>query len=116
MVEWRLDLPERRRLFQLIPTGSGAYQPPTSWKREIYRAVQLAVCHTNNAISGKAEFKNTHGCTSIACTIFLTWYFIIKYTDKVSLRMVTHETKESEHHYSVFMLSVRMVRTCRYWD
>lgn len=103
-------------IYQLIPTGSRAYQPPTSWKREIYRAVQRAEYHADNALSAKAEFKNLHGCTSIACTVFLKWCFIIKYTDKVSLQMVTHETKKSENHYSVFRVSVRMMPTCRYSD
>jgi hypothetical protein len=103
-------------IFPLIPTGSGAYEPATSWKREIYRAVKRAECHTNNSLSAKAEVKNAYGCTSIACTIFLTWYSIIKHIDKVSLQMVAHETKESEHHYSIFRVSVSMVPTCRYSD
>jgi hypothetical protein len=73
-----------KEIFQLIPTGSGAYQSSTSWRREIYRAVKRAVCHTDNSLSAKAEFKNAYGYNSIACTVFLTPCFIIrqrKFTD-----------------------------------
>jgi hypothetical protein len=87
------------KIFQLIPTGSESYQPPTSRRREIYRAVKRAVCHTDNSLSAKAEFKNAYSYNSIACTIFLTPRFIIRHTDNVSLHMVTHETKDSEHHF-----------------
>jgi len=59
-------------IFQLIPTGSGAYKPPTSWRREIYRAVKRVECHTDNSLSAKAEFKNAYGHNTIAYTIFLT--------------------------------------------
>jgi hypothetical protein len=43
--------------------------------------------------------------TSIACTIIMTWRFVIKRTEEVSLQMVTQET-DSEHQYSVAMVSV----------
>jgi hypothetical protein len=59
-------------IFQLIPTGSGAYQSPTSWRRKIYRAVKRVECHTDKSLSAKAEFKNAYGYKSIAYTIFLT--------------------------------------------
>jgi hypothetical protein len=44
--------------------------------------------------------------TSIPYTIIMTWRFIIKRAEKVSLQMVPQETKDSEHQYSVVMVSV----------
>lgn len=102
-------------IFQLIPTGSGAYRPPTYRRREIYQAVKRAECHNDNSLSAKAELKNAYGCNYIAYKIFLTLCFIMKCTDNVSLQTVAHETG-SEHHQSVFKVSVSIVPTCRYSD